>query len=157
MPRAYTISIHSMLLPSTKSHSTETKRVAYSRLPRYLWITSFLVVAFSICFVLLDPSLENSRKRKEGLNVSLAWAFSSASSRFASYVASLNASFGAFHWLSWMIPTWNIPMPSGRIDSRLPIVAELRHDAYRSFQLVERLREHKFFRVFKVVLRLHKT
>ncbi|XP_055388844.1 uncharacterized protein LOC129617813 [Condylostylus longicornis] len=50
------------------------------------------------------------------------------------------------------IPLWSINKPAGVIDRRLPSVNELDQDARRLLPLLDSLKEHKFFRIFKVNL-----
>lgn len=48
------------------------------------------------------------------------------------------------------IPVWKIRNPKGTIDRRLPPVSQLDEDAHRLLPLLDKLKEHKFFRIFKV-------
>lgn len=48
------------------------------------------------------------------------------------------------------IPIWSIDKPFGILDRRLPSVRELDGDAHKILPLLDNLKEHKFFRIFKV-------
>lgn len=48
------------------------------------------------------------------------------------------------------IPLWSINKPIGVIDRRLPPINELAQDAHHLLPILDHLKEHKFFRIFKV-------
>lgn len=52
--------------------------------------------------------------------------------------------------IPYWLPIWFINQPSGSIDGRLPPISEIDKDAHYVLPLLEDLKEHKFFRIFKV-------
>lgn len=135
----------------TKLQSRVPKRYS-ATLPHYVWVPVLLIVFLSLLIAWFEKyPLDVSEKKP--VTVGSVFSFTTNGLKHMFRHQLVYAAFADLsQWFWWMLPTWRIPMPTGQIDSRLPPVPELRHDAYRAFQLIEQLREHKFFRIFKIDL-----